>query len=173
MSQFGRPEIRIVHLNAPTFRALASGDLSTANAHSPVPLTSRFAAPEHRTLWQMFGQRVEHDPAVLTWVTGAIWDEHRQLAVGWAGYHGLPSAGTVELGYDVDPAHRRRGYARAALEALLRRAAQEPDVHTARVAISPDNTPSYRLAAQYGFVEVGAQWNDADGVEIIYEVATA
>jgi RimJ/RimL family protein N-acetyltransferase len=76
----------------------------------------------------------------------------------------------VEIGYAVDPPHRRHGYARAALEALLLRAAEEPRVHTVRVSIRPDNLPSYRLAAQYGFVEVGRQWDDEDGLEIVYEV---
>ena len=76
----------------------------------------------------------------------------------------------VEIGYAVDPEHRRRGYARAALEALLRRAAHEPEVQTVRVTISPDNTASYALASQYGFTEVGEQRDEEDGLEIIYEL---
>ncbi len=76
----------------------------------------------------------------------------------------------VEIGYAVDPAYRRRGYARAALEALPQRAAREPQVRTVRVTISPDNVASYQLASQYGFAEVGQQWDDEDGLEIIYEV---
>ena len=76
----------------------------------------------------------------------------------------------VEIGYAVDPVYRRRGYARAALEALLQRAAREPHVHTVRVTIGPDNVASQQLAAQYGFTEVGEQWDDEDGLEIIYEV---
>jgi RimJ/RimL family protein N-acetyltransferase len=101
-----------------------------------------------------------------------IWCERQQVAVGHAGYHGPPDpSGMVEIGYTVDPAYRRRGYARAALEALLQRATREPQVHTARVSIRPDNIASYRLASQYGFVEVGEQWDDEDGLEIIYEVA--
>jgi hypothetical protein len=39
-----------------------------------------------------------------------------------------------------------------------------------RVTISPDNVASYQLASQYGFTEVGEQWDDVDGLEIIYEV---
>ena len=35
---------------------------------------------------------------------------------------------------------------------------------------SPDNVASYRLASQYGFTEVGEQWDDEDGLEIIYEL---
>ncbi len=76
----------------------------------------------------------------------------------------------VEIGYAVDPAYRRLGYARAALEALLQRATDEPQVHTVRVTISPDNQASYELVSQYVFTEVGQQWDDEDGLEIIYEV---
>ncbi|WP_091553708.1 GNAT family N-acetyltransferase [Micromonospora pattaloongensis] len=165
------PEVRIVHLNGPTFEALARGDLAVANTASPVPLSAYFAGPEWRGVWQMRSRQVEENPASAAWVTGVIWDEQRHLAVGRAGYHGPPdAAGMVEVGYAVDPAHRRRGYARAALEALLQRAADEPQVRTVRVTISPDNLASYELASQYGFIEVGQQWDDEDGLEIVYEL---
>ncbi|GAA4011378.1 hypothetical protein GCM10022247_37220 [Allokutzneria multivorans] len=162
--------VRIVHLSGVVFDALAAGDLTTANAASPVPLSEYFAGPEWRSVWRMRSAQVAEDPASADWVTGVIWDAERELAVGRAGYHGPPdSTGMVEIGYAVDPAHRRRGYARAALEALLRRAADEPLVHTVRVTISPENTASYDLVAGYGFAEVGEQWDDEDGLEIIYE----
>jgi RimJ/RimL family protein N-acetyltransferase len=163
--------VRIVHLTAPVFRALVNGDLTAANRASPVPLSAYFAGPECRAVWQRRSKQVEDDPASAAWVTGVIWDERQQVAVGRAGYHGPPDpSGMVEIGYAVDPAYRRRGYARAALEALLQRAAREPRVRTVRVTISPDNVASYRLASQYGFTEVGEQWDDEDGLEIIYEL---
>jgi len=172
MTQHRRPDVRVVQLNGPAFRALANGDLATANAVSPVPVSAYLAGPDCQAVWRMRSRQVEKQPASAAWVTGVIWDERRRLAVGRAGYHGPPDAsGMVEIGYAVDPAYRRRGYARAALEVLLRRAADEPDVRTVRVTISPDNLASYRLAAQYGFVEVGEQWDDEDGLEIIYEIA--
>jgi RimJ/RimL family protein N-acetyltransferase len=93
-------------------------------------------------------QAVEEDPASAAWVTGVIWDERRQVAVGRAGYHGPPDpSGMVEIGYAVDPAYRRHGCARAALEALLHRAAHEPQVRTMRVTINPDNVASYQLTS--------------------------
>jgi RimJ/RimL family protein N-acetyltransferase len=163
--------VRIVHLSAAVFRALAEGDLAAANAVGPVPVSPYFAGPEWRATWRRRSKQVEENPASAAWVTGVIWDEKQQVAVGRAGYHGPPDpSGMVEIGYAVDPAYRRRGYARAALEALLRRAATEPQVHTVRVTISPDNIASYRLASQYGFTKVGEQWDDEDGLEIIYEV---
>jgi RimJ/RimL family protein N-acetyltransferase len=120
----------------------------------------------------MRSRQVEENPASAAWVTGVIWDEQRHLAVGRAGYHGPPdAAGIVEIGYAVDPAHRRRGYARAGLEALLQGATIEPQVRTVRVTISPGNLASYELASQHGFIEVGQQWDDKDGLEIVYELA--
>ena len=168
------PQVRIVHLPPAAFRALADGDLAAANAASPVPLSAYFVSPEWKGTWRRRSEQVEQDPASAAWVTGVIWDEHHQLSVGRAGYHGPPDeSGLVEIGYAVDPAYRRRGYARAALEALLHRAAHEPQVTTVRVTISPDNFASYALAAQYGFAEVGQQQDEEDGLEIIYEVAAS
>jgi RimJ/RimL family protein N-acetyltransferase len=163
--------VRIVQLTAPVFRALVDGDVAAANAVAPVPLSAYLAGPECRGVWRRRLSQVERAPADAEWVTGVIWDERRRVAVGRAGYHGPPDqSGMVEIGYAVDPAYRRRGYARAALEALLRRAGREPRVATVRVTISPDNAASYRLAMRYGFVEVGEQVDEEDGLEIIYEV---
>jgi RimJ/RimL family protein N-acetyltransferase len=162
--------VQIVHLIAPVFRALAEGDLKTANEVGPVPLSPYFAGPDWRRVWRMRLRQVEDNPASAAWVTGVIWDEEHRLAVGRAGFHAPPDpSGMVEIGYAVEPALRRRGYARAALQALLRRAAEEPDVHTVGVTISPDNVASLRLASQYGFREVGEQWDDEDDLEIVYE----
>jgi RimJ/RimL family protein N-acetyltransferase len=165
------PAVRIVHLTSPVFDALAAGNLKAANAASPVPLTPYFTGPDWRSTWQRRARQVERDPVSASWVTGVIWAANHRLAVGRAGFHAPPDdTGMVEIGYAVDPSHRRRGYARAALEALLKRATDEPQVQTVRATISPDNTPSFRLIAQYGFVEVGEQWDDEDGLEIVYEV---
>ncbi|WP_147796701.1 GNAT family N-acetyltransferase [Cellulomonas sp. Y8] len=160
------PRVRIVHLTGAVFDALAAGDLARANACSPVRLTSYFAGPDWRSTWARRGEQARRDPASTAWVTGVIWDEDQSLAAGRAGFHGPPDAdGMVEIGYAVDPAHRRRGYARAALEALLQRAREEPSVRTVRVTIAPGNTASLGLAAQYGFTAVGEQWDDEDGLE--------
>src|ERR1700759_2467262 len=78
--------VRIVHLTAPVFRALADGDLDAANAASPVPLSPVFAGPEWRGVWPMRHRQAVEAPASAGWVTGVIWDEERQIAVGRAGY---------------------------------------------------------------------------------------
>ncbi|WP_307872650.1 GNAT family N-acetyltransferase [Paractinoplanes ovalisporus] len=166
--------IRIVHLDAAVFRALADGDLATANRLAPVPASEWLAGPECRDVWRMrLGQALD-DPGSEAWTTGIVWDPVREKAVGRAGFHGPPDAdGMVEIGYAIDPAFRRQGCARAALEALLARARQEPAVNRVRASIRPDNVASSNLALPYGFVPVGEQWDDEDGLEIVYELAVA
>jgi RimJ/RimL family protein N-acetyltransferase len=165
------PGVRILHLDAPVFHALAAGDRATAEAIGPVPLSPYLAGPECQGLWRRRAEQCDKDPAAAAWVTGIVWDETRSLAVGAAGFHGPPDEdGRVEIGYRIDPGHRRRGYARAALESLLARAEREPDVRLVRVSIRPDNLPSSNLALQYGFRAIGDQWDDEDGLEIIYEL---
>lgn len=166
--------IRIVHLTADVFRALADGDVALAGRLGPVPASEWLAAPVNRGVWRMRLAQALDDPGSEAWTTGYIWDPVREKAVGRAGFHGPPDPdGVVEIGYAVDPAFRRQGYARAALEALLARARSEPAVSRARVSISPDNHASQNLALPYGFTQVGEQWDDEDGLEIVYELATA
>lgn len=166
-----KPDVRIVHLNAAAFGALAEGDLAAAEQVSPVRLSAYLAGPQCRALWRMRSEQCDRDPGCAGWVTGVVWDVRRSLAVGAAGFHGPPdSGGMVEIGYRIDPAHRRRGYARAALETLLARAAREPEVRRVRVSIRPDNLPSTSLALQYGFRRIGQQWDDEDGLELVYEL---
>jgi ribosomal-protein-alanine N-acetyltransferase len=165
------PRIRIVHLSPETLAALADGDAARAVATSPVPLNDYLIGPDCRDIWTRRANQVVETPEDLAWVTGVLWDEDAQIAVGRAGYHGAPDPeGMVEVGYGIDPGFRRRGYARAALVALIERARLEPTVHTLRATISPDNEPSLALIHQFDFVENGEQWDEEDGLEIIYEI---
>jgi len=163
--------VQLVELAPAVIHALAAGDLSAANRAAPVTLTPYFVAPEWRSTWRRRSRQVDADPTTSEWITRATVDAGRQATVGFAGYHGPPdSAGMVEVGYAVDPTYRRQGYARAALVALLDRAEREPSVRTVRATIRPDNMASRLLVVQYGFVEVGEQWDDEDGLETIFEV---
>ena len=170
------PQVRVVQLPAAAILALAAGDLDTANEAAadltpPLTLTPWLVSPESRSTWAFRARQAVESPVDLDWMTGALQDAATGAVVGKAGFHAAPDAdGMVELGYAVDPACRRKGYARAALELLLARARSEPGVRVLRATVSPDNTPSLGLLARYPFVEVGEQWDEEDGLETVYEL---
>jgi RimJ/RimL family protein N-acetyltransferase len=177
----GQPKsVRIVQLPAAVIDALADGDLATADrllaasrsAGTPhFALTPYLVAEESRRTWRLRSDQIARRPESARWITGVVVDTDARVVVGRAGFHGPPdSDGRVEIGYAVDPVRRRQGYGRAALEALLARAGEETGVRVVRASISPDNLPSRRLVAPYGFVEVGEQIDEEDGLETIYEV---
>lgn len=165
------PPVVILQLDPAALRALADGDLAAADRTSPVPLTPYLAGPECRSAWARRAHQVVEDPASAGWITGIVWDSDRRLAVGRAGFHGPPDhAGMVEVGYSIDPRYRRQGYARAALRALVDRATREPGVTTVRASVSPDNVASRDLVLSEGFLEVGEQIDEKDGLEIVYDL---
>jgi len=154
-----------------TLEALAVGDLALARTFSGLSLSDYWAGLDWRSTWQRRAAQVIDDPASAPWITRAILDGVTGEVVGRAGFHGPPdAAGMVEVGYAVDPQFRRQGYARAALLAMLQRAEREASVSTVRASIRPDNLASSALVQSLGFVAVGDQWDDEDGLEIVYEI---
>jgi len=165
------PRIALRQLPDSAIHALAEGNLTSASTAAGIALPRYFVTAQDRRTWLRRSRQLVEDPPCAGWITRIVVDLDRDLVVGRAGYHGPPDQrGMVEVGYAVDPPHRRRGYARAALVSLLNRAATEPAVSVVRATISPSNEASRSLVLQYGFCEVGEQWDDEDGLETIFEV---
>lgn len=161
--------IELVQLSLPALEALAAGDLARANAVSPVVLTPYML--ERRSVWVRRAKQVAADPACAPWVTGVVVDETLGV-VGTAGFHEPPDAeGRVEIGYAIDPSHRRRGFARATVELLVERAQCAPAVRTVRACISPTNAASRAVIAAWPFQHVGEVMDEEDGPEQVWELA--
>ncbi|KUN39553.1 acetyltransferase [Streptomyces olivochromogenes] len=151
--------------------ALLDSDLDRAGAEVGAELTEYFLSDGARWLWRYRLNQLTTHPECAGWLSKVVIAEPEGTVVGYAGFHGPPDeAGMVEIGYSVDPAQRRRGYARAILAALMRRAAADARVRTLRVTISPDNAASLATIAGFGFTEVGEQWDEEDGLETIFEI---
>jgi RimJ/RimL family protein N-acetyltransferase len=165
------PRVRIEQLAPEALAALAAGDLAAAIELTGLPLTPYLVSEDRIGVWQRRTTQVVETPQDLPWVTGLLVDEDSGDVVGAGGFHAAPDEnGMVEVGYGVDPAYRRRGYARAALVAMIDRARSDPSIHVFRVTVSPTNTASLGLVSQLPFLEVGDQWDDEDGLEIIFEL---
>ncbi|GLY66599.1 GNAT family N-acetyltransferase [Amycolatopsis taiwanensis] len=163
-------EIHFVELDGAAMSALSKGDLAEAGRLVGVSLTEYFLTDQARWLWRYRLDQIAADPHNARWMARQAIVGDDGVVVGHAGFHGPPDeSGMVEIGYSVDPAFRRRGYARAALVELLRRAAAELDVRTVRATISPGNVASLATIAGFGFVQVGEQWDAEDGLGLVFE----
>jgi [ribosomal protein S5]-alanine N-acetyltransferase len=159
-------EHRLVPLTAESIRALA--------AHPEEPLVQEGLAglvwPEDdlRVL-RYRAEALTADPEAWPWLLHAVLDEAGEL-VGRIGCHAPPHDGRVEVGYYVRPDARGRGVATAVLAAFTAWL-QDRGVGTVVLAIRPDNTASLRIARAAGFVQVGEQWDEEDGLELVLETA--
>jgi RimJ/RimL family protein N-acetyltransferase len=163
--------VQLVTLGLDALVALAEGDPAAASALTGLEVSDYLVEERSRSTWRRRAGQIAEDPSVAGWVTGLVVDADLGTVVGRGGFHGPPDeAGRVEIGYAIDPGHRRQGYARAVARELLQRAAREPDVRIVRASIRPDNVASLATIAGLGFVEVGEQWDDEDGLELLFEV---
>jgi ribosomal-protein-alanine N-acetyltransferase len=162
------PAVRFVPLSPATLDALLQGDLAAASASAGALLPASFL--QEGWLWRLRLDQVRTDPQAAPWVVRAVAVLSAGPVVGHAGFHGPPDEhGAVEVGYTVVPELRGRGYARAALAALVAEARACGDVRVVRASVSPDNVASLAIVREAGFVEVGEQ-EDEDGVELVHEL---
>lgn len=156
-----------MQLTPETLEALVAGDLPAANAAAGMELSEFLVAESW--LWRIRLDQIRDDPASAGWIARAAVAEPEGVVVGHGGFHGPPDAdGTVEVAYSVDPRHRRRGYGRAMLAALLERVDADPEVCAVRASIRPDNAASLATIAGSGFRKVGEQLDPVDGLENVY-----
>ena len=156
-----------MQLSPAVMTALIDGDLDAAGAAAGHPLSDYLRSESW--LWEIRRDQIAGDPSAADWVARAVVAVPEDVVVGHGGFHGPPDEhGTVEVAYSVDPAYRRRGYARAILAALLERATAAPDVRVVRASISPENAGSLATIAGFGFRKAGEQWDPQDGLELVF-----
>ena len=103
-------------------------------------------------------EQLRAEPARLPWLLRAlVIREARREMVGFANFHGPPGVndlglpGAAEIGYEVFPEHRGRGYATEAARAMIEWARRERGVRHFLSGIRPDNAPSLRVIEKIGF----------------------
>lgn len=156
--------------------ALERADHAAAEKIMDLAITGDwFEGPQHWMLLRI--RQLKEAPALDRWLLHAMVlaqedrGEQPRTMVGHCGYHGAPDAdGMVEIGYQVAPPYRRRGYAIEAVRGLIANAFAHPEVTRVRVSIRPDNEPSLSLTAQLGFVRVGEQMDEIDGLEYVFDL---
>lgn len=166
--------LSLLLLTPPVMEAILAGDSEAAGralgCHVPVDWPG-----DDMGLLRLRFEQARRRPDELPWLLRAmvLRDGTNEL-VGHINFHGAPDdAGIAELGYTVLPAHRRRGYARESVLAMMAWASEEHGVRRFRLSIAPTNVPSLALARSLGFRQTGVQWDEEDGEELVFETMNA
>jgi RimJ/RimL family protein N-acetyltransferase len=162
------PSIELAILSDRVLETLVAGSIERASEAFGAPLPPVLL--DDAWLWNLRLNQLQEDPSANRWLVRVVIDTDTREIVGHAGFHGPPDEnGMVEVGYTVHSPYRRRGYASAALGALIDYAARDGSVATIRASISPDNVGSLATIVPFGFVQVGEQMDEIDGLELIFE----
>jgi ribosomal-protein-alanine N-acetyltransferase len=150
---------------------LAAGSADEVATELNAQLTREWADEVRRIAGYRLRQ-VRELPGDAPWLLRPMLLRDGRVAVGHINFHGPPDAeGVPEIGYTVLPAYRRRGYASEAVRALFDWAMSEHGVRRFRASVSPTNQASLGLIAKLGFTRVGDQWDEEDGLELVFEAA--
>jgi len=156
------------------FEAAFDGDQAQAAHLLGVPIPAEWwpLSPYKKLrLAQVYANR-----ALEPWMERAIVLRATQTMVGSIAFHMAAEPepvrplgpGGVEFGYTIFAPFRRQGYATEACQGVMDWAEQQ-GVTRFILTISPENQPSRRIAAHFGFVRIGTQIDEEDGLEEIYE----
>ncbi len=152
--------------------ALVAGDLAQAAALAPFPLDATTFAEDAYVLGLRHAQ-LTADPTEEPWLLRAAVLRETGEVVGRIGFHSRPDeAGEVEVGYSTAPAWRRQGIATEMLSGLLGWGAAH-GVRRVLACISPDNVGSLRTVAPAGFVKIGEEVDEVDGIEEVHALELA
>lgn len=164
--------LRLCRLSLDSLRGLLDGTVGEIDGATVSDEWRREAAP---TIRRRIAQ-IEATPESGPFLIRAIVDPRAGRVIGRIGFHGPPGANeldapnALELGYWIEPAARRRGYAAEAIHGMLEWAGTERGVRHFILSISPANAASLGLARKLGFIEVGRHLDDEDGEELVFEL---
>jgi [ribosomal protein S5]-alanine N-acetyltransferase len=162
----------LVPLSLELMQALQRGDRKSAQQLAAYPIPADWPEGMESVLRFRIAIAVDRPETLPRLLRAMVLRADPDVVVGRIGFHGpADETGMLEIGYEVFPPYRRKGYAREAVVAMFRWAQLDPAVRRLRATVSPENEPSRNLVTGLGFTEVGTQWDEEDGEETIFERA--
>lgn len=129
---------------------------------------------EVRWLARLRAEQIRHRPGDGPWLLRPILlraADGARTAIGYLNFHGGPDEkGTVEVGYTLLPEARGHGYAIEAVRAAFDWATETHGIRHFRAAVAPGNERSLNLIGKLGFRQTGDQWDEEDGLELVFEL---
>ncbi|MFO1089110.1 MAG: GNAT family N-acetyltransferase [Hyphomicrobiales bacterium] len=113
-------------------------------------------------------EQERRDPAFRSWSIRAVALAETLEMVGYLNCHAPPHDGSIELGYEIFPGFRRKGFAEEAVRTFLNHTTAPGGIAVVRLSIRPDNEASQAMARKLGARKVGTHIDEVDGLEDIY-----
>ncbi|NIJ19421.1 RimJ/RimL family protein N-acetyltransferase [Sphingomonas naasensis] len=154
----------IIETTAADYAALLAnlGPRGHALADSPI------APPEILMMLADVAARIAADFSPASWLI-----VEADTVVGLCSITRPPQAGSIDIGYGIAPAHRRRGVATRAIGAIVTWARAAPHLSAITAETAIDNIASQRVLERAGFVRVGERLDAEDGQLICWRCAVA
>jgi RimJ/RimL family protein N-acetyltransferase len=154
---------------------LAAGDGRSTAAELNATISDEWVAATRR-IASIRGRQVRERPSDAVWLLRPILlrgDDGSRRAIGTLNFHAGPDeSGMVEIGYGLMPGERGQGFAIEAVRAAFDWATRVHGIRHFRASISPDNDRSLNLVHKLGFRQTGDQWDEEDGLELVFELET-
>jgi RimJ/RimL family protein N-acetyltransferase len=164
------PRLELVSVGLDFVRAALEGRMDDAERLAGVKLPDGWERDAQSALRYRKAQ-MEVDPSTRPWLLRLIVIRETGEVAGYVNFHAPPGdEGWVEIGYEIQPRLRRRGYATEAAYAMFLWAGAQ-GVERLRASVSPDNEPSLGMVQKMGFTRTGEQWDEIDGLEYVFEAS--
>jgi ribosomal-protein-alanine N-acetyltransferase len=153
--------------------AVAAGEAAGLGARIDAVVSSEWA-DEVRGLATYRAAQLRDRPGDEPWLLRAIVSAmagQPRRAIGYLNFHAAPDErGMVEIGYTLLPEARGQGYAIEAVRGAFEWATREFGIRHFRASVAPGNERSENLIRKLGFMQTGHQWDERDGLELVYEL---
>lgn len=151
-------------------RAALERRIEDAGRLAGVKLPAGWADASESVLRYRLAQ-MERDPESRPWLLRLVVVRESGELAGYFNFHAPPGdRGWVEIGYQIEPQHRRRGYAFEAVTTMVLWAADR-GVGRFRASVGPWNEASLAMVRKLGFRRTGEQWDEIDGEEYVFEAS--
>jgi [ribosomal protein S5]-alanine N-acetyltransferase len=166
----GTERLELVALAPEAVRALIAGRRDEAERTLGLTLPAEFPnAGDLDGFLPIQLKRMEAEPGRREWMARLMVGKP-EGAVGHCGFHGPPDRiGRAEIGYTVFTQFRGRGYAKEAAQGLVEWAFEKGE-REVYATVSPNNAPSLAVVRRLGFIQVGTQEDEVDGLELVFVI---
>jgi [ribosomal protein S5]-alanine N-acetyltransferase len=165
----------LVSMSPAFMEALLEGRRDEATALLGAPLPDGWPEEDDEGFLRLRLAQMKSDPPAQQWLVRALILRDAATMAGHAGFHGPPGShglgsDAVELGYTVFSPYRGRGLATETARALIDWG-EAQGIRGYVASVAPGNEASLAITRKLGFVQTGEQWDEEDGLELVFELA--